>query len=51
MMSGDEAKAKGADQIRDQENENENASSVLEAIVEVYASQDRECDQNAVGDL
>lgn len=39
MMSRDEAKSKGADQIRDQENENEYASSILEAIVEVNAGQ------------
>jgi hypothetical protein len=38
-MSGDEAKTKGTNEVWDQEDQNEYASAILEAIVEVDTRQ------------
>lgn len=50
-MSGDEAKTKGTNEVWDQEDQNEYASAILEAIVEVDTRQNWKCDQNTVRDL
>ena len=51
VFDGNKAKTKGADKVRDQEYEDENASSILEAIVEVDACQDRDSNDKAVWNL
>lgn len=42
---------KGSHQVGDQEDEDEDAAAVLEAVVEKHAGEDGEGDEDAVGDL
>ena len=51
MFDGNKAKTKGAGNIRNQEDKDEKASSILEAIIEVNAYQDRDSNDKAVWDL
>lgn len=51
MLDGNKAKTKGAGNIRNQEDKDEKASSIFEAVVEVDAYQNRDSNDKAVWNL
>lgn len=51
VFDRNKAKTKGAGKVRNQEDEDENASSILKAIVEVDACQNRDSNDETVWNL
>ena len=51
MFNGNKAETKGAGKVREQEDEDEYASSILVAVVEVNACQNRDSNDKAVRNL
>lgn len=51
VFDGNKAKTKGAGKVRNQEDEDENTSSIFEAVVQVDACQNRDRNDKAVRNL